>query len=90
MSVDTKPNPTLQSRELPSEQPELLIDTKALARILSCSERQIRRLHSGNKLPSPVRIGRCVRWRIKTIERWLDLGCPDAATFERLERRVGR
>ena len=41
----------------------LLLDARALAKVLSCSVRHIRRMDTAGELPAPVRIGRLVRWR---------------------------
>jgi predicted DNA-binding transcriptional regulator AlpA len=40
-----------------------LVSTKQLASRLSVSERHLYRLMSAGKLPPPIRIGRCLRWR---------------------------
>lgn len=60
----------------------LLVDVKELARLLACSVRSAWRLRSSGKLPSPVRVGRSVRWSLHTIRSWIDMGCPDRTTFE--------
>lgn len=60
----------------------LLIDAKALAKLLSCSIRSIWRLKSSGKIPTPVRVGASVRWPTETVREWIAMGCPDRATFE--------
>ena len=59
-----------------------LIDVKGLAELLSVSVRTAWRLRSAGKLPKPVKIGRSVRWDYQTIRTWIEMGCPDRATFE--------
>jgi excisionase family DNA binding protein len=39
-----------------------LLTTKQLASLLGVSERHIFRQQAAGRLPSPIRIGRCVRW----------------------------
>ena len=56
-----------------------LISAKEVAMILGVSERTIWRLHSARRLPSPVKFGGSVRWRIEDIYRWIDSGCPNEA-----------
>ena len=60
----------------------MLVDVKALARILSTSVRSVWRLNSGGKLPRSVRVGRSVRWDVEALHKWIEVGCPDRATFE--------
>ena len=68
----------------------LAVDAKRLAPLLCCSVRQIRSLDAGGRIPSPVTIGaRSRRWRLKTIDDWLQAGCPDRSTWEAM-RSNGR
>ena len=60
----------------------LLIDVKSLAKMLSCSVRSVWRLNSSGKLPKPVKIGRSVKWNYQMVRTWVEMGCPDRATFE--------
>jgi predicted DNA-binding transcriptional regulator AlpA len=46
-------------------EPPRLVSTKQLASMLSVSERHLYRLMSAGKLPPPIRIGRCLRWRLE-------------------------
>ncbi len=66
----------------------LLVDVKTLARMLSTSVRSVWRMNSGGKVPLSVRVGRSVRWNVATIREWIELGCPDRATFEARRRAV--
>jgi len=58
------------------------IDAKEVARLLSLSERTVRRLDQEGKLPRPVRIGGSVRWRLEEIQAWLHSGCPERGRWE--------
>ena len=55
-------------------EPKRLVTTKQLASRLVVSERHIYRLMSAGKLPPPVRIGRCLRWKPKTSRGWRTKG----------------
>ncbi|MCE9556744.1 MAG: helix-turn-helix domain-containing protein [Planctomycetes bacterium] len=63
-------------------QNRLAISAAELAERLSCSERHIWTLHSSGRLPRPIAIGRCRRWRVADIETWLADGCPTRDTME--------
>ena len=50
-----------------------LVDATGLAKMLSVSKREIERMAADGRLPSPIRMSkRLVRWRLSTIETWLD------------------
>jgi predicted DNA-binding transcriptional regulator AlpA len=59
-----------------------LLTAKALGQMLSLSKRQIFRLNSCGKIPSPVRIGGAVRWSAQDISDWLAAGAPDRRAWE--------
>lgn len=65
---------------------EKLLTAKALGEMLSLSKRQIFRLNSSGKIPSPIRIGGSVRWSEITIGEWLIAGAPDRRTWEAITR----
>ena len=60
----------------------LVVDVKALARMLSSSVRSVWRRLAAGDLPKPVRIGRSVRWELAAIREWIAQGCPGCGTFE--------
>jgi len=62
----------------------LAVDAVELGRLLGISRALVWKLHSQGKLPPPRRFGRCTRWLVSDIGRWLDLGQPDRATFARM------
>ena len=61
---------------------EKLLTAKAVGEILSLSKRQVFRLNSCGKIPSPIRIGGSIRWAESTILAWLQAGAPDREEFE--------
>ena len=76
------------SERLTSEQ--LAVGAKQLGKMLGLSERTIRQLDAGGKIPRPVTIGaRSVRWSIAEIEDWLSQGAVDRAAWEAI-RKNGR
>jgi excisionase family DNA binding protein len=64
--------------EQPQVQPEApaLLDVKAVAILLHCSERTVYRLADGGRMPPPLRLGSLVRWSRATIDQWIGDGCP--------------
>ena len=68
----------------------LAVGAKQLGTMLGLSERSIRQLDAGGKLPRPVTIGaRSVRWPVAEIEDWLAHGAIDRAAWEAI-RKNGR
>lgn len=69
-----------------------LLDVAAVAALLSCSTRTVRRLSDSAKMPLPLPIGGLRRWRAETgdpmtgVRDWIAAGCPSC----RSDRRGGR
>jgi excisionase family DNA binding protein len=57
-----------------------LLDVRAVAALLGCSTRHVKRLADAGKLPSPLKLGRLKRWPRRAIRQWLDDGCPRVRT----------
>lgn len=53
-----------------------LLTIKEVADTLTVSQRAFRRLVDSGKAPTPVRLGRSVRWESNAIEQWIAEGCP--------------
>lgn len=64
--------------EIEVEEPNqpVLLTADELASLLRLSKRTLWRLRSAGKIPPPVRLGACVRWRVVDIDAWLAAGCP--------------
>jgi predicted DNA-binding transcriptional regulator AlpA len=60
----------------------MLLKDKHLAEKLEISRRKVWAMNSAALLPTPVRMGRSVRWRVEDIQRWILLGCPNRSDFE--------
>jgi predicted DNA-binding transcriptional regulator AlpA len=69
----------------------LAVEKDVLAKLLSCSERQIDRKVSAGEMPKPIKFGtQKTVWVLATIEAWLAAGCPDVKTFDRLRCATAR
>lgn len=53
-----------------------LLTVKDLAALLNVGKRTIWKWRDGHRLPSPIKVGRVVRWRRADIESWIADGCP--------------
>jgi prophage regulatory protein len=62
--------------EMVSQRRASLINAQELAQMLSVSTRTLWRLLSKGELPTPVRLGGSVRWRLDEVRSWIDRGCP--------------
>lgn len=65
----------------PTAAPPLVVDARRLAAILCLSIRSVRTLDAAGKLPSPLRIGGRVVWRLDELKAWLTAGAPDRKTW---------
>ena len=62
--------------EKPPEDKGLLIDSRQAAKLLKVSERTLFTMHKRGEMPSPIRIGRAVRWSLEELTKWVDAKCP--------------
>ena len=53
-----------------------LLDVMAMAELLDCSPRHVRRMADSGLMPRPVHIGRLIGWQRLEIEKWIAAGCP--------------
>jgi prophage regulatory protein len=61
---------------------ERLLCIGTVADRLAVSKRTLHRLNSAGRMPRPVRVGGCLRWKASEINVWIALGCPARAAFE--------
>lgn len=59
----------------------LLISADELAGMLGCSPTHVWRMHSGGKLPKPMKLGRLTRWRDAEVRAWIEAGAPPRASW---------
>lgn len=57
-----------------------LLTAKNVAQILHVSRRQVLRLAQAGKMPTPVRLGRLLRWEHAALDAWVRGGCQPPAT----------
>ncbi|MBI5765385.1 MAG: helix-turn-helix domain-containing protein [Planctomycetes bacterium] len=72
----TNTNATGERFAGPERVPAELLDVRAVASMLQCSCRHVRRLADGGRMPTPTRLGSLVRWRRRELQNWLEAGCP--------------
>jgi len=84
-SAEVKPTaPTAGSAAAPSWLQPLQLTIEQTAILTSYSVRTLKRLVADGAIPGVTRVGRCLRFNRRAIERWLEEGCP------RPGRRSGR
>ena len=65
--------------------PPLVVDAKALAKLLNSGLRTVRALDAAGKLPAPIRLGGRVLWLVNGpngIGAWLEAGAPKRDDWE--------
>ena len=60
----------------------LTVNARQAAKMLNVSVRQVWRLCNTGKLPKPIRLGHCVRWRKAELEAFVAAGCPTREQWE--------
>jgi predicted DNA-binding transcriptional regulator AlpA len=55
---------------------------RMVAHKLGVSRSMVHKLLSAGKLPQPVRLGRCLRWRAAVIEAWIADSCPNPQNWQ--------
>jgi predicted DNA-binding transcriptional regulator AlpA len=63
-----------------------LIDVDAVAAMLDCSSRTVRRMSDSGLMPPPVRLSALVRWRRTELEAWIADGCQPCRQIRRVTR----
>jgi predicted DNA-binding transcriptional regulator AlpA len=66
----------------PPENMGLLIDSKALSKLLDLSQGTIYTMEKEGRMPAAIRIGKAVRWGLEEITAWIEAGCPDRANWQ--------
>lgn len=67
-------------------EPALAISASDLATLLGISRRHLLALHSQGKIPSPVHLGRSVRWDVDEVRAWLAAGAPDRDRWKKMRK----
>jgi predicted DNA-binding transcriptional regulator AlpA len=65
-----------------------LIDMPAISKLLGLGERTVWRMLSAGAIPAPLRLGaKITRWRADEFREWIETGCPDQQTWEKIRDR---
>jgi len=62
----------------------LAISAEEVADLLGISRAMVWKLHSGGRLPRPIRLGRVVRWERRALEEWIAAGAPPRDRWENM------
>jgi excisionase family DNA binding protein len=54
----------------------VLLDVRAVAELLGCSDRHVYRLADSGRMPKPRKLGALCRWSRTEIDHWIADGCP--------------
>lgn len=52
-----------------------MVSARTAAAIVGVSRRSWWRFVGQGQAPKPIRLGRCVRWRVAEIRAWIEKGC---------------
>lgn len=56
-------------------------DVEAVAAILHCSSKNVRRMVDADRIPGVIRLGRLLRFDMSVLSQWIQQGCPPAHRF---------
>jgi predicted DNA-binding transcriptional regulator AlpA len=77
------PNLGLANTPTSDNAESLLVDIRALARLLTRSVGSLERDLSRGLLPKPIRLGGSRKWRRAEIAAWVEAGCPAQEEWEK-------
>jgi predicted DNA-binding transcriptional regulator AlpA len=61
----------------------LTVDNAGAAKLLGISESHLYALKRTARLgPTPIRLGRCCRYRVSELVEWVNAGCPARARWQ--------
>ncbi len=64
----------------------LVADAAEAARLCGVSRTTWFALLSSGRAPRGVHLGRCRRWSVDELRRWIEAGCPARARWESMNR----
>jgi excisionase family DNA binding protein len=70
------PQKAMVAGRAPPADDGLLIDTREASRLLKVSSRTIWGMSHSGRMPSPIKIGKAVRWNRVELQDWVHAGCP--------------
>ncbi len=62
----------------------LLMSAPQVAQALNISRASVYEFMNTGRLPMPVKIGGCTRWRADELARWIQAGCPHRQKWQSL------
>ena len=71
---------------------QLTIRAGEVALLLEITVRHVWALNKRGLIPSPIRLGRSVRWNRRELARWVDAGCPTRSDWDaakRVQAKIG-
>jgi excisionase family DNA binding protein len=54
----------------------LLIDSREASKLLKVSPRTLWAMQNDGRMPSPIKIGKAVRFSYEALKTWVEAGCP--------------
>ena len=70
----------------PSAVEPLLVDAAGVGVLLGVSRNMVLKIHSNGRLgPLPVRLGRCVKWRMCELRAWVEAECPARDQWQQIK-----
>jgi excisionase family DNA binding protein len=66
----------------PADASAKLLDVRAVAEMLDCSQRHVYRLSDAGRMPAPIKLGALVRWNRAAVESWIDQGAPSVRNLK--------
>jgi len=63
----------------------ILVKAGEAAHLLGVSRAHFYRMHNAGKIPPPVRLGGCVRWRVDELLDWIEAGMPNRQRWQAMK-----
>lgn len=60
-----------------------LLNVRETAQLFGVSHRHIRRLVERDEFPQPIKLGGCVRWTRRALNKWIEDGCPKVSKADK-------
>ena len=71
--------------ERPGAPKALLLKAQEVGEVLGVNKSTVWSWESSGRIPRPVRIGGCTRWRRSEIEQWVAAGTPGREKWEGIQ-----
>lgn len=64
----------------------VLVSSNQAAKYLGVSRAHFYRMHNTGRIPLPVRLGGCVRWRVDELSAWFEAGMPSRKIWQTMKK----